>query len=112
MQSVPLDASFCRSGGTGGGTHCFAERGRVQYDDAIARWVPELGDTTPGITFRHLLTHTSGIPDVGDLGIDRPDLRERDVLDAIRTHHGRFAPPGQQYRYSNTGYILLAMAVE
>jgi CubicO group peptidase (beta-lactamase class C family) len=89
-----------------------AEQARLSYDDLIARHVPELTGATPGVTIRHLLTHTSGIPDVGDLGIDRPDLRQRDVLGAIRTHHGRFARPGLKYRYSNTGYILLGMVVE
>lgn len=89
-----------------------AERGKLGYDDLIARHVTELAGATPGITIRHLLTHTSGIPDVGDLGIDRPRLRERDVVNALRTHHARFARPGSRYRYSNTGYMLLAMAVE
>ena len=89
-----------------------AEQGRLSYDDLVARHVPELAGATPGITIRHLLTHTSGIPDVGDLGIDRPGLRESDVVDAVRTHHARFARPGLRYRYSNAGYMILAMAVE
>jgi CubicO group peptidase (beta-lactamase class C family) len=89
-----------------------AEQGKLTYDDLIARHVPELAGATPGITIRHLLTHTSGIPDVGDLGIDRPGVDEGDVVSAVRTHHARFARPGQRYRYSNTGYILLGMAVE
>jgi CubicO group peptidase (beta-lactamase class C family) len=57
------------------------------------------------------LTHTSGIPDVGDLGIDRPNLLERDVVDAVRRQHKNFARPGLRYRYSNAGYNLLAMVV-
>jgi CubicO group peptidase (beta-lactamase class C family) len=89
-----------------------AEQGKLRYDDLIARHVPELTGATAGITIRHLLTHTSGIPDVGDLGIDRPRLLERDVVNAVRIHHARFAQPGLRYRYSNTGYIILAMAVE
>jgi CubicO group peptidase (beta-lactamase class C family) len=89
-----------------------AEQGKLSYDDLIARHVTELAGSTPGITIRHLLTHTSGIPDVGDLAIDRPRLRERDMVNAVRTHHPRFAPPGTRYRYSNTGYMILAMAVE
>jgi CubicO group peptidase (beta-lactamase class C family) len=80
-----------------------AEQGRLRYDDLVARHVPELAGATPGITFRHLLTHTSGIPDVGDLGIDRPGLRERDVVEAVRTHHARFARPGLRYRTATRG---------
>ena len=70
-----------------------AEQGRLSYDDLVAHHVTELAGAMPGITIRHLLTHTSGIPDVGDLGIDRPRLRETDVVNAIRTHHARFADP-------------------
>jgi len=89
-----------------------AEQGKLAYDDLIARHVPGLAGATPDITIRHLLTHTSGIPDVGDLGIDRPRVYERDVVNAVRTHHARFARSGERYRYSNTGYMILAMAIE
>jgi CubicO group peptidase (beta-lactamase class C family) len=89
-----------------------AEQGKLSYDDLIERHVAELAGATPGVTIRHLLTHTSGIPDVGDLGIDRPRLREREVMDAVRIHRASFARPGARYRYSNTGYMILAMAVE
>lgn len=89
-----------------------AEQGKLTYDDLIARHVPELAGATPDITVRHLLTHTSGIPDVGDLGIDRPGVEEGDVVKAVRANHARFARPGVRYRYSNTGYVILAMAVE
>lgn len=89
-----------------------AEQGKLAYGDPIARHVPALAAAAPDITIRHLLTHTSGIPDVGDLGIDRPGVHEGDVVEAVRTHHARFARPGTAYRYSNTGYVILAMAVE
>ena|SRR3989441_135057 len=88
------------------------ERGRIGYDDSIAKHLPKLADASAGITVRHLLTHTSSIPDVGDLGIDRPNLRESDVLEAVIQQHAQFAGPGEKYRYSNTGYILLAMIIE
>jgi CubicO group peptidase (beta-lactamase class C family) len=89
-----------------------AEQGKLSYDDPVARHVPELAEATPAITIRHLLTHTSGIPDVGDLTIDRPGIDERDVVNAVLAHHAGFARPGLRYRYSNTGYMILAMAVE
>jgi CubicO group peptidase (beta-lactamase class C family) len=49
---------------------------------------------------------------VGDLTIDRPGIDERDVVNAVLAHHAGFARPGLRYRYSNTGYMILAMAVE
>lgn len=88
-----------------------AEQGLLRYDDPVERHLPELAGVDPTITLRHLLTHTSGIPDVGDLGIDRPGLVERDIVEAVRAQHANFAPPGRRYRYSNAGYNLLAMVV-
>jgi CubicO group peptidase (beta-lactamase class C family) len=57
-----------------------AERGELHYDDPIAKHLPQPADWGAAITIRHLLTHTSGIPDVGDLGIDRPNLKESEKL--------------------------------
>jgi len=88
------------------------ERGKIGYDDPVAMHLPQLTDAGTGITIRHLLTHTSGIPDVGDLGIDHPNLKEAEVLKAIVEQHAQFAGAGEQYRYSNTGYTLLGMIVE
>src|SRR5687767_9303126 len=89
-----------------------AEQGKLSYDDLVSQHVTGLAGVTAGITIRHLLTHTSGIPDVGDLGIDQPRLREREIMDTVRAHHASFARPGVRYRYSNTGYMILGMVVE
>jgi CubicO group peptidase (beta-lactamase class C family) len=89
-----------------------AERGEIHFDDPAAKHVPRMADLGTRITVRHLLTHTSGIPDVGDLGIDHPNLKESEVLKAIREQHTQFVDAGEQYRYSNTGYMLLGMLVE
>ena len=89
-----------------------AERGEISFDDSIIKYLPRLRDLGPESTIRHLLTHTSGIPDVGDLGIDQPNLKESDVISAILNQHDNFAEPGEEYRYSNTGYNLLGMIVE
>jgi CubicO group peptidase (beta-lactamase class C family) len=89
-----------------------AEQGRLSYDDPISKHLPELATVTGEMTVRHLLTNTSGIPDVGDLGIDRPRLTESEMLDAVIKQHAAFDRPGLKYRYSNTGYMLLAMIVE
>src|SRR5712664_3989863 len=89
-----------------------AERGKIHYDGPIAKYLPQLADLGGGIKIRHLLTHTSGIPDVGDLGIDHPNLKEPEVVRAVLKQHTKFAEPGKQYRYSDTGYTLLGMIVE
>jgi CubicO group peptidase (beta-lactamase class C family) len=48
-----------------------AERNKLQYDDPVAKYIPEFSRATHlgKITLRHLLTHTSGMPDYDDLAI-------------------------------------------
>jgi CubicO group peptidase (beta-lactamase class C family) len=112
LLTTPSNIGSVAKGFTAMAVMLLAERGKLSYDDLIGRHITDLAAASPGITIRHLLTHTSGIPDVGDLGVDRPQLREREVVNAVRTHHTRFVRPGAGYRYSNVGYILLAMAIE
>lgn len=89
-----------------------AEQGKLKYDDPIIKYLPELSEFSNGITIRHLLTHTSGIPDVGDLGIDNPRLTNAKALKTLAKLKSNFREPGQKYQYSNTGYLLLASVAE
>ena len=89
-----------------------AEQNKINYDDPISKYVPELSKYADGITIRHLLTHTSGIPDVGDLGIDHPGLTNIEVLKTLTKQDSLAFKPGTKYQYSNTGYILLSIIVE
>src|SRR4030095_13522281 len=59
-----------------------------------------------------LLTHTSGIPNYGDLGIDDSGLSQQALIAAIPTKEDLLSKPGEKYRYSNPGYALLAIVVE
>ncbi len=92
------------------------EQGRLSLDDTLQRWVPRF--RTPGrrITVRHLLTHTSGIPNYTAIGAPfrtrlRLDLPPDSIVGLVRGRPGDFAP-GERFRYSNTGYVLLGMIVE
>jgi len=91
-----------------------AEDGRLRLDDPIKRYFPALPAAANGITIRHLLTHTSGLIDYEDV-MDPADTRQvhdADVLTLLQSQdHTHFAP-GTSYRYSNSGYALLALIVE
>ncbi len=81
-----------------------------------------LGEIFPGfpvygdrVTVKHLLTHTSGIPDYEDYVADtafHPQIKDQGVLDILMKLDSGYFAPGTQYRYSNSGYALLALAVE
>lgn len=89
-----------------------AEQGLLTYDTPMSSYLPGFRDSFRAVTLRHLLTHTSGIPDYPTLNVDRPGVRNAEILAALRTVPRPLFPPGQQYAYSNSGYVLLALIVE
>jgi CubicO group peptidase (beta-lactamase class C family) len=91
-----------------------AERSKLDYDDLMSKYIPEFSRSphVNKITLRHLLTHTSGIPDYGHLGIDDSGLTQKGLIAAILEKEELLSKPGQKYRYSNPGYSLLAIVVE
>jgi CubicO group peptidase (beta-lactamase class C family) len=91
-----------------------AEQGRLSVDDPVRRWLPTLPDAADGMIVRHLLTHTSGLIDYEDVIPQErsAQLRDDDVLHLLEGENRRHFPPGSQYRYSNSGYALLALIVE
>jgi CubicO group peptidase (beta-lactamase class C family) len=90
------------------------EDGTLGLDDRVRTWLPALPPGTDTITIRHLLTHTSGLVDYEDVipeGTTR-QLRDADVLRLLSAQNRTYFPPGTSYRYSNSGYALLALIVE
>lgn len=91
-----------------------AEDDRLALEDSARRWLPSLPEAAANVTIRHLLTHTSGLIDYEDL-MDPADTRQvhdADVLRLLETQDRTYFPIGRGYRYSNSGYALLALIVE
>jgi len=89
-----------------------AEKRGVGYDDHIAKYFPELPEALGAVTVRHLLNHTSGIPDYSNLNVEHPGMTNAEVLNALRKVGKPLFPPGEKYEYSNSGYVLLGLIVE
>jgi CubicO group peptidase (beta-lactamase class C family) len=93
-----------------------AERGALHLDDRVRRWVPGLGRHADAVTLRHLLHHTSGVRDYLALaaagGRDYADrFTNAEALDLVTADTMLDFAPGERYRYSNSGYLLLAEVV-
>lgn len=90
------------------------EDGRIGLDDPVRTWLPSLPDVAAPITVRQLLTHTSGLIDYEDVmdPADPRQVHDADVLGLLGTQDRTYFPPGEGYRYSNSGYALLAIIVE
>ena len=90
---------------------------RVRLDDPIDAYL-ETQPYGPKVTVRHLLSHTSGIPNPIPLRwvhpAEHPDpFNERAALARVlRRHTKRLFSPGSRYKYSNLGYWLLGRIVE
>ena len=89
------------------------EAGSLRLDAPIQGWLPDVN--LPGtVTLTYFLRHTSGLRDYGPLPeyhqavrrhADRPWTRE-DFLDAVLPKGMLFAP-GDNWAYSNIGYMLI-----
>jgi D-alanyl-D-alanine carboxypeptidase len=88
-----------------------ADSGRLDLDAPIRRYLTEGPVRWDSVTVRHLLTHTSGIPDYTDSVVDlRRDYSEEDLVRVAAALPPLFAP-GERWSYSNTGYVLLGAIV-
>ena len=90
-----------------------AEAHKLSLDDPLSRHVPDAPPAWSKITLRHLLTHTSGIPDYDDAGhpLDpRRDYSEDELLHLAAALPLKF-PTGSRWSYSNTGYVILGILV-
>jgi len=90
------------------------DRGKLKLDSRLTEVLPGVPTYARGITIRHLLTHTSGLVDFEDLIPDSQTVQvlDKDVLMLLSRIDSVYFPPGAKYRYSNSGYALLALAVE
>jgi CubicO group peptidase (beta-lactamase class C family) len=97
------------------GIFLLEKEGRLGFDDPVGRWLPELpARVGRSVLIRHLLTHSSGLLDYEWL---IPDTTTRQVLDAdvlrlLVPHDSSYFPPGTKFRYSNSGFCLLALIIE
>ncbi|MER6583897.1 serine hydrolase domain-containing protein, partial [Nonomuraea sp. NPDC001023] len=93
--------------------------GRLRLSDSVEQWLPGLVDGGADITIRHLLQHTSGLPEystgmMDEAGIPKERYRTWSARELVERAEKlpRDFPPGSGYGYSNTNYIVLGMLIE
>ena len=92
------------------------EEGRVSLDETVADYLPEFKDIVGHeMTLRHLLSHTSGLPEFSPQMVDISNMRapvaSRLLVESIRGKEPLFQP-GKGAEYSNIGYVLLGLVIE
>jgi CubicO group peptidase (beta-lactamase class C family) len=97
-----------------------AEEGRLSLDDGITKYFPEAPPALKGVTIRHLLTHTSGIPDVSDGTDDTKGAKgvvdfhreyTEDELARAYLLQPLESQPGTKWSYCNACYELLGFLI-
>ena len=94
-----------------------ARDGKLSLDDQARRYIPELPDYGKPLTIRHLLTHTSGLRDWGEVeaiaGWPRTTrvYTHAHVLEIVSRQKSLNFEPGTNWSYCNTGYNLAAVIV-
>jgi CubicO group peptidase (beta-lactamase class C family) len=91
------------------------DQGKLKLTDPVVKYLPEF--PYPNITIRHLITHTSGLP---DFQIFEPYYKEdpkriltnRDLIPAIKKYGKLLFEPGERWSYASPGTALLANIVE
>ena len=104
-----LDAGSVRKQFVAAAVLLLVEEGRVSLSDDIRKYVPELPDYGKKITVDHLLTHTSGLrdwPALLNFATGDPD-----ALSMILRQRALNFEPGEEWSYSNSGYVLLPLVV-
>ena len=91
------------------------ERGKLSLDDPMSKYLPDVPLHGHTVTIRQLLNHTSGIHSyTSDPEWQKTwaqDLTPRQIVAFVDKDTFDFAP-GTNWRYNNTGYVLLGMIIE
>jgi CubicO group peptidase (beta-lactamase class C family) len=94
-----------------------ARDGKVSLDDDVRKYIPELPTYQAPITIRHMLSHTSGLRDWGNLGgiagVPRGAMTytHAHVVDMLSRQTALNFAPGTRWSYSNSGYNLAAVVI-
>lgn len=95
-----------------------ALEGKLNLDDPVRKYIPELPEYDRPITIRHLLTHTSGLREWSSLvawqGWPRGSRahQQPDLLDVVFRQKALNYSPGEYYSYTNSGYALALTLIE
>jgi len=91
------------------------DQGKLSATDPVRKFFPEFPAEWQGVTIRHLLTHSSGIPDFTEtlLSVALPS-QAGSVVEAAKALKDKalIAAPGERFAYSNSGYTILGGVVE
>lgn len=111
-----FELASCSKQFTAMGILILKEKGKLNLDDDINKYLPELS-FYKGVTVRNLVNHTGGLPDymqLMDSLFDKSKIAtNKDIITLFSKHQPKILfEPNTKWQYSNTGYALLASIIE
>ncbi len=101
------------------------EQGKLQLDKPVSEYLSFFKVKYPSnksreVTIRHLLNHSSGIPDAGDFRLMKwihhdgePNLNQTELIEKVLPKYSKLKfEPGENTSYTNIGYMLLGAIIE
>lgn len=92
------------------------DEGKINLNDDITKYIEDYPTHGHKITIEHLLTHTSGIKSYTGMKkwtteVHKKDFTIEELIDYFKSQAMDFAP-GEEFKYNNSGYILLGYIIE
>jgi CubicO group peptidase (beta-lactamase class C family) len=92
------------------------EDGKLALETNIDEYLPPLENATAPVIVQHLLSHTSGVRSFNGtrefvVSLGRQQISLENLLSHVLQRPCDFAP-GDKWRYSNSGYVLLSYLIE
>lgn len=93
------------------------ESGQLSFDDPLSKFLPNIPNKEDAqkIKIKHLLSHTSGLGDYFNEKFEESSRKKFKTIDSMMTliaDEKLAFEPGTDWKYSNTGYLLLGEIIE
>jgi CubicO group peptidase (beta-lactamase class C family) len=115
-ENTIFELASCSKQFTAMGIMILKERGKLNLEDELGKYIPELS-FYKGVIIKNLLNHTSGLPDYMELLdslFDKTKIAtNKDIIDLFAKEQPKVSfEPNSKFEYSNTGFALLASIIE
>ncbi|MEG0873589.1 MAG: serine hydrolase domain-containing protein [Clostridia bacterium] len=88
------------------------DKGKIKLETKLTDIFAELPLFFSDITIQNLLNNTSGLPDYEEMEHDTTQIKDYEIVTFLKENLKLYFKPGTDYRYSNTGYVLLGLIIE